>query len=147
MNNEKILKFFKLAEFQANLFSKDPSTKVCALFIAPESLQILSAGYNGFPRKINEIDNKRWLKPEKYVYVVHAEANGIYNACRNGVSLNNSICIVTFFPCSTCTKALIQVGIKEIITIKPDFKHETYGKDFKYSLEMLKEAGIIINYI
>lgn len=146
MNIEKSSKFLKLAEFQANLFSKDPSTKVCALFIAPESLQILSTGYNGFCRGIEE-SNQRWERPEKYKYVVHAESNGIFNACRNGVSLKDSICIVTLFPCSNCTKGLIQVGVKSIITKEPDFEHERWGDDFKYSLEMIKEVGIELNYI
>ena len=144
MNKDKIEKFFKLTEFKANLFSKDPSTKVCCLFIEENSLQILSTGYNGFPRKINENIPDRWKRPEKYKYVVHAESNGIYNACRNGVSLNNSICIVNFFPCSTCTKGLIQVGIKILITKEPDFKHITYGEDFKYSIEMLNETNVKI---
>ena len=54
MNEDKIIKFYKLALFQADLFSKDPSKKVCALFVAPESYQLLSAGYNGLPRKIKE---------------------------------------------------------------------------------------------
>jgi dCMP deaminase len=146
MNEDKILKFYKLACVQAELFSKDPSKKVCALFIAPESHQILSAGYNGLPRKIKETD-ERWNKPEKYNFIVHAEKNGIYNACRNGVSLKDSICIVTMFPCSNCAKGLIQVGIKELITSKPDFNHERWGEDFKYSFEMLKEVGIHIIYI
>jgi dCMP deaminase len=146
MNIDKATKFLKLAEFQADLFSKDPATKVCAFFIAPESLQILSTGYNGFCRGIEE-SNQRWERPEKYKYVVHAEANGIFNACRNGVSLKDSICIVTLFPCSNCTKGLIQVGVKEIITKEPDFEHERWGDDFKYSLEMIKEVGIDLNYI
>jgi len=147
MNKDKIEKFFKLVEFKAELFSKDPSTKVCCLFIEAVSLQILSTGYNGFPRKIDETNPDRWKRPEKYKYVVHAESNGIYNACRNGVSLNNSICIVNFFPCSTCTKGLIQVGIKMLITKNPDFAHITYGEDFRYSVEMLKEANIEIIYV
>ena len=145
-NKDKLLKFFKLASIQAELFSKDPSKKVCSLFIAPESLQILSAGYNGLPRKIKETD-ERWSKPEKYNYIVHAEKNGIYNACRNGVSLNGSICIVTFFPCSECTRALIQVGVATIVAPEPDFNHPTYGKSFEYSLKMLNEIGIEIIYV
>jgi dCMP deaminase len=146
MNEAKIIKFYKLASVQAELFSKDPSKKVCALFIAPESHQILSAGYNGLPRKIKETD-ERWNKPEKYNFIVHAEKNGIYNACRNGVSLKDSICIVTFFPCSECARALIQVGVKTIISPYPDFDHITYGESFKYSLEMFKEVDISILYI
>lgn len=146
MNEDKIIKFYKLASVQAELFSKDPSKKVCALFIAPESHQLLSAGYNGLPRKINET-KERWDKPEKYNFIVHAEKNGIYNACRNGVSLKDSICIVTFFPCSECARALIQVGVKTVVSSYPDFDHIKYGESFKYSVEMFNEVGINILYV
>ena len=146
MNEDKIKKFYLLASIQAQLFSKDPSKKVCALFIAPESHQILSAGYNGLPRKIKETE-ERWDKPKKYNYIVHAEKNGIYNACRNGVSLKDSICIVTFFPCSECARALIQVGVKTIISSYPDIDHVKYGESFKYSVEMFSEVGIHLIFI
>ena len=42
----KAIKYYKLTEYMANLFSKDPSTKVGSLFMYPETLQILSMGYN-----------------------------------------------------------------------------------------------------
>jgi dCMP deaminase len=147
MREDKAIKYFTLAKFQADLFSKDPSTKVCCLFLDPKSLQILSTGYNGMPRGIDETNELRWKKPEKYKYVVHAENNAIYNSSRAGVSLENSICVVTFFPCSICAKALIQIGISQLITIEPDFEHITYGNDFRYSLEMLNEVKIPITYV
>lgn len=147
MRIDKLKKFYELAKVKAGLFSKDKSTKVCALYIDPISLHILSTGYNGMPRNIDENIESRWERPQKYKYVVHAEANGIYNACRSGVSLNNSICLVTFFPCSECTKGIIQVGVKELITPYPDFKNNKYGEDYKFSMEMLSEAKINISYI
>jgi dCMP deaminase len=147
MNTDKLNKFYQLAVFQADLFSKDPSKKVCALFIAPETYQILSAGYNGMPRGIDEKIESRWERPIKYKYVVHAETNGIYNSSLNGVSLKNSICIVTMFPCSNCAKALIQVGVKKVITQEPNLEHERWGEDFKYSLELLKEVNMDIFYV
>lgn len=143
----KLKKFYQLATFQAIIFSKDPAKKVCALFIAPETYQILSAGYNGMPRGIDEKIESRWERPIKYKYVVHAETNGIYNSSLNGVSLNNSICVVTMFPCSNCAKALIQVGVKKIITNEPNLDHERWGEDFKYSLELLNEVHMEMIYI
>ena len=145
MKNNKIIKFFKLAKFQADLFSKDPNKKVCALFIAPDTYQIISTGYNGLPRGIKE-NQERWNRPEKYKYVVHAETNGIYNSSLNGVSLKNSICIVTMFPCSNCAKALVQVGVVKIYTVEPDLNHTRWGEDYKYSLIILNEALINITY-
>lgn len=144
---EKCQKYYKLAEFQANLFSKDPSTKVGALFIAPHSLQILSQGYNGFPRKVDETDVTRWERPTKYFYVSHAEANGIANACRHGTPLENSIAIVTLFPCASCAKLIIQAGISLLITKKPDLQCPKWGVEFKYSIEMFEEAGVEVCFI
>lgn len=83
MRRDKAIKYFKLANYQADLFSKDTSKKVGALFLAPESLQILSLGFNGFPRGIDETNTERWKYPNKKFHVEHAERNAIYNACRH----------------------------------------------------------------
>jgi len=101
MREDKAFKFYKLALFQDELFSKDIHKKVCALLIAAEPYQMLPAFYNGMSWGINK----------KYKYIVHAETNGIFNACRNGNPLKDSICVITMFPCSNCTKALIQLGV------------------------------------
>lgn len=147
MNEVKAHKYYQLAEYQANLFSKDPNTKVGALFLAPHSLQILTQGYNGFPRKIDETDAARWERPVKYMYISHAEANCIANACRHGTPLENAIAVVTLFPCATCAKLLIQTGISALVTKEPDISCPRWGEEFKFSLEMFKEAGIDIMYV
>ncbi len=46
IKRSKAIKYYKLTVQMANLFSKDPSTKVGALFMYPGTLQILSMGYN-----------------------------------------------------------------------------------------------------
>ena len=147
MRQDKALKYMQLATYQANLFSKDPSTKVGALFLAPESLQVLTAGYNGFPRGVDETKADRWSRPQKLMYVSHAEANGIANACRHGTPLENSIAVVTMFPCTTCAKLMIQAGVRELVTHIPDLSCPKWGEEFKYSLEMLEEAGVVIQYV
>lgn len=147
MNLEKRKKYFELASFFANTFSKDTSTKVGAIFVAPNTLQILSTGYNGMPRGFDETLKARWERPAKYLYVEHAERNAIYNACRNGTSLDGSIVFVTMFPCSDCMRGLIQSGVKTIVTKKPDVDCERWGTHFKASLEMAEECGIELCYI
>ena len=52
MKREKAIKYFKLAKCLASEFSKDPNTKVAAIFLDPKTHAILSLGYNGFPRGI-----------------------------------------------------------------------------------------------
>jgi dCMP deaminase len=147
MRLDKAEKYMKLAEFQAQLFSKDPSTKVGALFLAPNSLQLLCQGYNGFPRNVDETKPERWERPQKLMYISHAEANCVANACRHGTPLEGSIAVVTMFPCTSCTKLMIQAGISMIVTRKPNLDCPRWGEEFKYSLEMLHEANIEIVYI
>ena len=144
MNADKSDKYFQLAKYQAELFSKDPVCKVGAIFLAPNSLQILSMGYNGLPRKIKETA-ERWERPLKYKFVEHAERNAIYNACRHGTPLEGSIAIITKFPCCDCARALIQSGVSHIITEEPDFEHPRWGQDFKISWELFTEVNIKID--
>lgn len=143
---KKQIKNYSQLTYAISLFSKDPDKKVGSIFLHPKTFQILSTGYNGFPRKVNET-KKRWKKPEKYKWVVHSEQNGIYNATLNGVKLKNSILFTTKFPCNDCAKGLIQADIKQIYTYKPDLKHKTWGESMKISLEMFKESNIIIHYL
>lgn len=147
MKREKAVKYFELAKHLADSFSKDASTKVGAIFLAPESLQILSMGYNGMPRGFDETKPERWERPQKYLYVEHAERNAIYNACRHGTPLENSIAVVTMFPCSDCMRALIQSGVKQIITLRPDLTCLRWGTHFKASMEMCTECGVELIFV
>src|SRR6056297_1129882 len=87
-------RFLDMAELVAT-WSKDPSTKIGAVCVEPQSKRILSMGYNGFPRGIADLDWRYEDKEVKYSLVVHAEANAIYNATSNGVSLEGSTIYVT----------------------------------------------------
>ena len=124
----------------SSLRSKDPSTKVGAVIVNDEK-KVVSIGYNGMPRNIDD-DDLTWNKGEgldsKYLYVCHAELNAILNA-RNGSSLSNCTVYVTLFPCNECTKALIQVGIKEVVYLDDKYG-DTVG--VQASKKMLSLAGI-----
>jgi dCMP deaminase len=147
MDRQKAIKYFKLVRFMAELFSKDPAKKVGCLLLAPHSLQILSLGYNGFARGVDETKKERWERPIKYSFVEHAERNCLYNACRSGVSTDGSIAVITLFPCCDCCRALIQSGIKTIITLKPDYNHPRWGEDFKLSGVMFEEANVDVMFL
>jgi len=145
MREDKAIKYMKLAKCFAE-FSKDPSTKVGCVILAEDSNHVLSMGYNGMPRKVNDTMESRWEKPQKYLFVAHAESNAISQAARTGTPLNNSIAIVTLFPCADCSKSLIQAGIKEIITFKPKYNPQ-WLNHFHVSKQMLDEAEIEITFL
>lgn len=154
MKRSKAVKYYKLTEFMANLFSKDPSTKVGALFMYPGTMQILSMGYNGMPRGIDETKIDRWERPQKYKWTEHAERNAIYNAAQSGTSLKDSICVSTHFPCADCARGIIQSGCKMVIShdIK-EFESDNaetaarWKSDCDLAVEMLTEAGIQLMFI
>jgi len=143
---DKQRKYFNLAKYIGDNFSKDPNTKVGALLLYPDTFQIISTGYNGFPRNIEETD-ERWQRPSKYNFCVHAEMNLIYNSSRNGTITNGAIAVVTLFPCNNCALALVQSGISKVLTVSPDFEAPRWGETFQNSFNILIEAGIELMYI
>jgi dCMP deaminase len=143
---EKMQKYMSIATQMAGTLSKDPDKQVGSIFLNPTTLHILSSSYNGFPFGIEDRP-ERWERPTKYKYVCHSEINGICSAAKHGIPLDGAILVVTLFPCSSCTKVLIQTGISLIVTHEPDFAHERWGQDFKHSYELLQEAGIPVRYV
>ena len=140
----KFFKFLGVAEAIAAL-SKDPSRKVGAIAL-DDKHNIIATGYNGFPRKVKDLPERYNNKELKYKFVSHAEMNLVAQAAYGGRRLDGATVIITeLFPCSTCTKLLIQAGIIRIITNKPNGANWT--EDADYSKIMLHEAEVEVIYI
>ena len=139
-NNINWDEYFMGIALLSSLRSKDPNTKVGAC-IVDEDNKVVSIGYNGMPRHIDE-ENLSWNKgaglDSKYLYVCHAEFNAILNT-RNGSALKNCILYVTLFPCNECAKAIIQVGIKEVVYLDNKYENQITTQASKKMLEL---AGI-----
>jgi len=140
------LYFIKMAHLIASK-SKDPSTKVGAVVVGPDN-EVLTTGFNGFPRGVEEVEfPERWERPEKYNWIVHAEANCVANAARVGVRLKDSTMYMNFAPspCTGCTGLTINAGITTIIG--PDITFSGVGKGIHYDVDdisqiMLKEVSM-----
>ena len=139
-NNINWDEYFMGIALLSSLRSKDPNTKVGACIVDDDN-KVVSIGYNGMPRHIDE-ENLSWNKGEgldsKYLYVCHAEFNAILNT-RNGSALKNCILYVTLFPCNECAKAIIQVGIKEVVYLDNKYENQISTQASKKMLEL---AGI-----
>ena len=72
----------------------------------------------------------------KYPYVVHAELNCILNSI---MSAKGSTMYCTLFPCNECAKAIVQVGIKEVI-FADDKYHDSV--ESTASRRILELAGV-----
>ena len=75
---------------------------------------VISTGYNGFIRDIDDLCLPN-TRPQKYPFMIHAEANAIYNAVRLGRSTLDSTIYITAPPSLGCLQMLYQCGIKSVI--------------------------------
>ncbi|MCI8460205.1 MAG: hypothetical protein HFE81_02295, partial [Bacilli bacterium] len=83
------------------------------------------------------------LKNVKDYYVVHAERNAVLNYRGSMKDLEGKTLYVTWFPCTECTKEIIQVGIKKIVYLRMYSKKEL----IEISKIMLEAAGIeVVEY-
>jgi len=139
--------FLNIAE-QVKLKSKDQSTQIGAVVVGLDN-EVLSTGYNSFPRGLDDSIQERQERPEKYFWFEHAERNAIYNAARIGVSLKNStIYLTSGIPCMDCARGIVNSGIKtvyckEVCTTK---NKEKWEESQKKSLQLLLECGVVVNY-
>lgn len=130
---------------QVSSWSKDPSTQCGAVFVG-EAGQVLAQGYNGFPRGIEDDEQDYLDRSVKYEKICHAEMNAIYNACRTGVSLKNSTAYVFGLPCChECAKAMIQVGVKEVVM--NESSDPRWNESCTTARNLLDEAQVKITYI
>lgn len=147
----KYLKFLPDAE-AARGRSKDRSTKVGAVVI-DDDFNVRISGYNGMARGVNDNVESRHQRPAKYLWAAHSEENCVSQAARIGVSLKGcTILLTSLFPCTTCSRLIIQSGIKRIIAPlinslgdgQPN--RENWDEQTRVSVEMLNEAGVEILY-
>ena len=128
---------------EVSTWSKDPSTKVGAVAIGDNG-EVLTQGFNGFPRGIKDSDERLKDRERKYKLVVHAEMNAIYNAGLNGVSLKGSTLYVYGLPvCNECAKGIIQVGIKKVVAMRPADYNKKWDDSIKDAKALFNEAEVM----
>ncbi len=96
---------------------------------------ILSTGYNGSIRGMPHCDeNGHEMENGHCVGTIHAEANAIIQAARNGVNINGGELYTTASPCWSCFKLIANSGIHTIY----------YGEFYRdeRSLKVARQAGI-----
>jgi dCMP deaminase len=142
--------FLGLAEYHSRM-SKDPSTRVGSVIVGPDR-ELLSAGFNGFPRGIADTPERLNDRDTKLKLVVHAEMNALLAAARTGMRLkgctlylvatNNSGLKWGGPPCTRCCVELIQVGIYEVVSYPQKAAPSRWHEDLLMARGLLEEAGI-----
>ena len=101
---------------------------------------ILSTGYNGSIRGIPHCDEVGHMMENGHcVATIHAEANAVLQAARNGVMIESSEVYITASPCWICFKMLANAGIKKI------YYGEFYRDDKIF--DVAKKIGIELVHI
>lgn len=99
----------------------------------------ISTGYNGFIRDIDDGVLPR-TRPEKYPFMIHAEANAIYNSVRLGRSTLGATAYITGMPCINCLQMLYQCGVHDIkFTDVSNIKMNIYMKEYDQILDLIKD--------
>ena len=138
--------FYKIAD-QVKEKSKDKRTKIGAVIVGKDK-EIVSTGYNSFPRGIEDNKKERQERPEKYYWFEHAERNAIYNAALIGVSTKGCTMYLTCgIPCAECARAIIKAGIIRIFAVRDgEAKSQKWKDSAERSMEMFKEAGVDVQW-
>ncbi len=138
-------RFLRMAEL-VSTFSKDPSTKCGGVIVRPDK-SIVSVGFNGFPRKIEDKPELLENREEKYKRVIHSEVNAILNAreALHGYTLYN-------WPGQSCSRCAVQVIQAEITRdVSPLRKDSDFIKRWQTEItlaeDLYNEAGVELLYL
>lgn len=111
----------------ASTRSPDEQTK-CGCVIVDKQNKILSQGYNGFPRGLND-EELPTTRPDKYPWMIHAEVNALLNC---NASLHKAKAYITTNPCFNCLVLMWQAGIDEVVySTDGDKPHMIDNEEYK----------------
>lgn len=114
---------------------------------------ILATGYNGAPKGLTHCLDVGCLRKELEIPSgerveicrgIHAEQNALVQAARFGIALEGGTLYCNIQPCVTCSKLLINAGIKRIVYFEPyaDKLGEGMLKGAGVSLELLASSSL-----
>ncbi len=105
--------FMRIAEVVASRATCDRK-HVGAVIVRDRT--ILSTGYNGSIRGLPHCDEVGHMMEDGHcVATIHAEANAIIQAAKNGVSIDGGAIYITASPCWPCFKLIANAGLRRIV--------------------------------
>jgi dCMP deaminase len=129
-------RYLSVADLVAT-WSRDPNKQVGCVIVNDN--QIVSTGYNGFPRGVNDSEHRLNDKSLKLQISLHGEENAVLFADRH--DLKGATAYITHSPCSHCAARLIQVGIKRIVAKEKIFTG-SWAASVQLARIIANEAGV-----
>ncbi len=112
--------------------------------------RILATGYVGSPiglphcdevgHEMHTVSKDSGATSRHCLRTAHAELNVIANAARFGVAIDGSTLYCKMVPCYTCSKTIINAGIKRVVAFR-DYHAAKQSKD------IFKQAGVKLEII
>jgi dCMP deaminase len=126
-------------------FSKDPSTGVGCI-IADQRQRIVSTGFNGLPRSVDDTPERLNNRELKLALTLHAEQKAVLFAERD---IHGMTCYTwPLPPCSRCAALLIQAGIARVVAPSPSSQlAERWGESLELAIMALREAKVTVDII
>lgn len=129
--------FMKIAQVVASRATCDRK-HVGAVIVRDRT--ILSTGYNGSIRGMPHCDDVGHMMRDGHcVATLHAEANALIQAAKNGITIEGSSIYTTASPCWECFKLITNAGINTV------YYGEFYREDRIF--EVARTLGIELKHI
>jgi dCMP deaminase len=113
--------------------------------------QILVTGYVGTPaglphcdevgHQLKTITHEDSTTSQHCMRTTHAEQNAIVQAAKLGVPIEGATLYCKMTPCSTCSKMIINAGIKRVVCEK------RYHSKAEETEQMFQQVGIELDYL
>lgn len=130
-------RFLDLAERIA-AWSKDPTTKVGAVIVRDDRT-LASVGFNGFPRGVEDSEERLHDRDTKLAMTVHAEVNAILSA--HEPVKGHTLYVSPLFCCANCAAAIVQSGIRRVVA-RSKGDTSRWQASFDAAGAILREGGV-----
>lgn len=125
------------------LKSPDLSTQNGAIIVGAGK-RVIGSGCNTFPHGVKLLPERLTTRPDKYLYVEHAERNAIYDCVANGQSTDSAVMFCGWFACADCARGIIQSSIRLVVGHKKMFDDtpDRWKESISIAFQMFEEAGV-----
>lgn len=122
---------------QANLLAlRSTCSRLSVGALIVRDRRVIAGGYNGsVTGEVHCIDEGCLVVEGHCLRTIHAEMNAILQCAKFGVNTEDAEIYTTHFPCLSCTKQILQAGIKKIYFMN-DYRNN------EYALHLLDVAGV-----
>lgn len=129
--------------FAAARLSPDPRTQVGAALVLPNGMGVVLKSHNSVLECLSSAQYAQDLKLKNHC-TEHAERRVIFKALRNSLPTDGLTMYSTWAACSECSRAIIQFGIKRVVTLtrlvertSPDWE-----ESIRMGLLMMRDSGV-----